>query len=411
MNQSKKLLESTLPISPIEEVLEDIRQGKMIILVDDADRENEGDLTIATEKITPEILSFMMREARGLICTSISHELAQQLNLPLQVRSNSSAFQTPFTVTIDHREVIGSGLTARGRCHTMQRMLKSDVAPDEFVSPGHVYPLIANPSGVFARQGQTEGSFDLARLAGLAPSGVICEILNPDGTMARNQKLIEFSQRHQLKITSVAEIIRYRSKNEVYVRKGPLANLPTDFGEFAVHVFQDDSSQKEHLALVLGDLTANGDQAPILRIHSECLTGDVFGSRRCDCGGQLEMAMQQIVAEGRGVLLYLRQEGRGIGLFNKLRAYELQDEGHDTVEANVRLGFEPDPRDFVVAARMLEKLEIKKVRLLTNNPRKVESLASCGIEVQARLSVVTEPDHYSQEYLRCKKDKLGHLLT
>lgn len=400
----------SLPIAPLEDVLDDIAQGKMVILVDDADRENEGDLTIATEKVTPEILSFMMKEARGLICTSISHELAVQLKLPLQVRSNSSAFQTPFTVTIDHVDVVGSGLTATSRAFTMRQMLEDGITPDQFTSPGHVFPLIANPAGVFARQGQTEGSFDLARLAGLAPSGVICEILNPDGTMARDEKLIHFAQKHQLKITSVAEIIRYRSQNEVYVRMGKSTDQSTDFGEFRVSVFQDDSSQKEHLALVLGDVTDPDQQAPIVRIHSECLTGDVFGSRRCDCGGQLELAMKRIVAEGRGILLYLRQEGRGIGLFNKLRAYELQDRGHDTVEANVRLGFEADPRDFVVAARMLGKIGVGKIRLLTNNPKKVEGLKKSGIDVQERIGVHTEADSYSEDYLQCKRDKMGHLI-
>jgi 3,4-dihydroxy 2-butanone 4-phosphate synthase/GTP cyclohydrolase II len=390
------------------DVVEAYRQGKQVIIVDAKDRENEGDLAIATEKITAEDVSFMLNEARGLICTSISREVSERLNLPLQVVNNNSPFNTPFAVSVDYREVSGRGVTASARALTMRKMLESDLTSEDFVSPGSVFPLIANPAGVIGRQGQTEGSYDLARIAGLAPSGVICEVMNEDGTMTRGDELTVFAEKHGLLITSVADVIAYRLGREVFVRNVATSTLDTDDGEVVAHVFQDDVSGKEHLALVYG---APSKEEPIpVRIHSECLTGDVFGSRRCDCAAQLHSSIDSIRQDGGGVVLYLRQEGRGIGLANKLRAYELQDKGYDTVEANVKLGFEADERDFAVAARMLEVIGFPRVKLLTNNPIKVKTLQECGIEVAERLSVQVPHDPFAEAYLATKKEKMGHLL-
>lgn len=398
-------------IAPFEEVVKRFRAGEMVIIVDDADRENEGDITIATECITPEQVSFMMREARGLICVTISPELAEKLHLPLQVINNNSPFNTPFAVSVDHRSVGGLGVTAAARATTMRKIIELGATMEDFVSPGHVFPLVANPAGVIGRQGQTEGSYDLARIAGLAPSGIICEILNPDGTMARGEKLEEFAKKHGLLITSIEEIMRYRVNEEVLVRAVSKRELETDYGMFTTHVFQDDVDGKEHLALVRGDLARfNESNVPLVRIHSECLTGDVFGSRRCDCGAQLDHAMRRIVEENAGIVLYLRQEGRGIGLANKLRAYELQDRGRDTVDANLELGFEADSRDFAVAAKILAGFGLKKIRLLTNNPQKFKQLSTFGIEIAERIPVVVPEDEYSKGYLETKRRKMGHWL-
>jgi len=398
-------------IAPFEEVVKRFRAGEMVIIVDDADRENEGDITIATECITPEQVSFMMREARGLICVTISPELAEKLHLPLQVINNNSPFNTPFAVSVDHRSVGAFGVTAAARATTMRKIIEPGATMEDFVSPGHVFPLVANPAGVIGRQGQTEGSYDLARIAGLAPSGIICEILNPDGTMARGERLEEFARKHDLLITSIEEIMRYRVNEEVLVRAVSKRELETDYGVFTTHVFQDDVDGKEHLALVRGDLAQwNDTNVPLVRIHSECLTGDVFGSRRCDCGAQLDHAMRRIVEEEAGIILYLRQEGRGIGLANKLRAYELQDRGRDTVDANLELGFEADSRDFAVAAKILAGFGLKKIRLLTNNPQKFKQLSTFGIEITERIPVVVPEDEYSKGYLETKRRKMGHWL-
>jgi 3,4-dihydroxy 2-butanone 4-phosphate synthase/GTP cyclohydrolase II len=400
-----------IQLHPFSEVLADFRAGKPVILVDDAERENEGDITLATEAVTPELMSFMLEHARGLICVSISVELAEQLNLPLQVLNNNSPFNTPFTVSIDHRSVSQSGVTGRSRALTMQKLLEPGAQPEDFVSPGHVFPLIANPAGVIGRQGQTEGSYDLARIAGFKPSGIVCEILQPDGTMARGKQLNEFAERFGLKISSVEEIIKFRIREEVLVRMVGESAMTTDFGACRAFVFQDDVDGKEHLALAFGQekLLDNPD-GTLVRIHSECLTGDVFGSRRCDCGEQLKESMQQIVARGSGIVLYLRQEGRGIGLTNKLRAYALQDQGHDTVEANLRLGFPADMRDFAVAAKMLDHFGVRRVQLLTNNPDKLSTLENFGIEIRSRIPLVVRPDEFSKHYLEAKRDKLGHWL-
>jgi 3,4-dihydroxy 2-butanone 4-phosphate synthase/GTP cyclohydrolase II len=400
-----------LQVTPFEELLETYRRGEMVIVADRADRENEGDIVVATEHITSQQLAFMMREARGLICVSLSSETAERLGLPLQTVNNNSPFGTAFTVSVDHRSVAAEGVTAAARAKTMRALIDDRSTAGDFISPGSVFPLIANPAGVLGREGQTEGSYDLSRLAGLPPSGVICEILNPDGTMARGETLQQFAAQHGLPITTVDEIIRYRLSREILVRAVGSREVQTDFGRFVAHAFIDDANGKEHMVLTYGDVRAVArSQGCLVRIHSECLTGDVFGSQRCDCGAQLARAMEAIVKEGAGALVYLRQEGRGIGLLNKLKAYALQDEGHDTVEANLKLGFAPDERDFRVAGKILHALGIEGIRLLTNNPVKLESLAGCGISVLGRVPLVITPTQYSEGYLRTKREKLGHLL-
>ncbi len=400
-----------LKLDPFQDVLEDLRQGRMIILLDDANRENEGDLVVATEKITAQAIAFMQREARGLVCVSISSELATRLNVPLQVLNNNSLFQTQFTVSIDYKAVLPCGVTAQARAVTLRRLIDPLASADDFVSPGHVFPLVANAAGVLGRRGQTEGSFDLARICGFEASGVICEILNPDGSMARGGSLAAFAKQHKLKLTSVEEIVRYRSQHEVRVRQVGSSHVDTDFGPARAFVFADDFGGKEHLALVYGEPErAHSKMGPLVRIHSECLTGDVFGSRRCDCGEQLKESLKYIKEEGHGLVLYLRQEGRGIGLGNKVKAYHLQDQGHDTVEANLKLGFAADSRDYLVAVKMLNFFGIERLRLLTNNPHKFEYLQAQGIEVTQRLPVFVAPDELTLPYLETKKTKMGHWL-
>lgn len=400
-----------LTIDPFSEVLAEFRAGRPVIVVDDSDRENEGDICVAAEVATSEVISFLMREARGLICVSISTQLATRLNLPLQVYNNNSPFQTPFAVSIDHRDVVPFGVTASSRAHTIKKLLEPAAQPGDFVTPGHIFPLLASEAGVMARQGHTEGVFDLARLAGLAPAGILCEILNSDGTMARGAQLQEFARAHQLRVTSIAEIRNYRALHEIAVRPLSSREVETDFGKFNAVVYADDVGGKEHIALIRGDLsTMPTSYAPLVRLHSECLTGDVFGSRRCDCGQQLEGAMNLVVSEGLGVILYLRQEGRGIGLENKVRAYNLQDEGLDTVEANERLGFLPDERDFAVGAHMLRSLGVRAIRLITNNPEKGDTLSRFGISVVERIPMIVEHDPVREGYLKTKKEKLGHIL-
>lgn len=393
------------------DILADIRAGKGVIVVDSTDRENEGDIIFATEKVTPEIVSFLMRDARGLICVSIPADVADRLRLPLQVLNNNSPFQTPFAISVDHKDVGTAGVTADGRATTMRAIIDPASQAHDFVSPGHVFPLIANSAGVLGRPGHTEGAFDLARLAGLAPSGILCEILNPDGTMARGRQLTEFAKKHGLRITSIKAIREHRDLHEIAVRPLSESDVETDYGSFHATVFADDAGKKEHIAMVRGELARMpASYAPLVRLHSECLTGDVFGSRRCDCGRQLDGAMKLITEEGAGIVLYLRQEGRGIGLENKVRAYALQDQGLDTVEANVHLGFDPDERDFAVGAHILLAMGVRSIRLITNNPAKGAALARFGIAVVERIPMVVAADPYSEAYLRTKREKLGHIL-
>ena len=392
----------------IEDVLEDLRQGKMIILVDDEDRENEGDLTLAAEKVTPEAINFMSKYGRGLICLPMAPELVEKLNLPLMVQDNRSPFKTAFTVSVEAREGVTTGISAADRAHTILTAVSDDAKPDDLIQPGHVFPLRARRGGVLFRTGQTEGSVDLARLAGLKPAGVICEIMNENGTMARMPDLIEFSKKHGMKIATVADIIAYRMRNESFVHLAAETILPTPFGDFKAMAFINDIDDYEHLALVKGDM--DPETEVLVRVHSQCTTGDVFGSFRCDCGVQLEKAMEMVQKEGLGVILYMQQEGRGIGLANKLRAYALQDRGRDTVEANIELGFEADLRDYGVGAQMLAALGVRKMRLMTNNPKKVKGLEGYGLMITERVPIETEPRPENMKYLLTKCQKLGHIM-
>lgn len=406
-----KSLAAAPRLSPLEEILSELRAGKPVLIVDSASRENEGDIMVATDAVTPEAVTFMMEHARGLICVSVSSEVAQRLKLPLQVLNNNSPFQTPFAVSVDLKEVSPRGVTASSRAQTMRALIDPTRTAEDFITPGHVFPLIANDAGVMGRPGHTEGVLDLAKLAGLTPSGILCEVLNPDGTMARGEDLNRFALTHGLKITSIEAIREYRLLHEIAVRPINTSSVDTDFGPFTATVFAEDTGGKEHVALTRGDLsTLPTSYAPLVRLHSECLTGDVFGSRRCDCGRQLDGAMRLVTEEGAGVILYLRQEGRGIGLENKIRAYSLQDQGLDTVEANVHLGFEPDERDFAVGAHILRAMGIHSIRLITNNPAKGEQLARFGITITERIPMVVEADPLSAGYLRTKREKMGHLL-
>jgi 3,4-dihydroxy 2-butanone 4-phosphate synthase / GTP cyclohydrolase II len=402
MNQKHKF-------NTIDEAIEDIAKGRMIILVDDEDRENEGDLCMAAEKITPQAINFMAKHGRGLICLSLTPERVEQLKLPMMSEANTSSFGTAFTVSIEAKKGVTTGISAADRAVTILAAINPASTHEDLARPGHVFPLRAKPGGVLQRAGQTEGSVDLSRLAGLNPSGVICEIMNDDGTMSRVPELMEFAKHHHLKIVTIKDLIKYRTRMERFVRRASTTKLPTEHGDFTVIAYANDVDTNVHLALIKGEIKK--DDAVLVRVHSECLTGDVFGSKRCDCGEQLHKAMEIIDKEGQGVILYMRQEGRGIGLVNKLKAYELQDKGLDTVEANLELGFKPDLRDYGIGAQILVDLGVRKMRLMTNNPKKIVGLEGYGLKVVERVPMEINPHERNLIYLKTKKKKLGHMLS
>jgi 3,4-dihydroxy 2-butanone 4-phosphate synthase / GTP cyclohydrolase II len=393
----------------IEESIEELKKGKMIIVVDDEDRENEGDLTIASEKVTPEAINFMAKYGRGLICISLTAERVEELGLPMMVNNNRAPFQTAFTVSIESRLGVSTGISAKDRSQTVLTAIDPQTKPSDLVSPGHMFPLKAQPGGVLKRAGQTEAAVDLTRLAGLYPSGVICEVMKDDGTMARVPDLIEFCKIHDMKMITIKDLISYRMKSEKFVKRIAEIEMPTAFGHFKAIAYSNILDSQTHIALVKGNVS--GKEGVLVRVHSQCLTGEVFGSFRCDCGAQLINAMEMIEKSGLGVLLYLSQEGRGIGLANKLKAYQLQDNGKDTVEANVELGFKDDQRDYGLGAQILADLGLNKIRVLTNNPRKYIGLKGYGLEIIERIPLEIIPNEDNMSYLKTKKDKLGHMLT
>jgi len=397
------------PFAPIETAIDAFRAGEMVIVVDDEDRENEGDLTLAAEKVTPDAINFMARYGRGLICMPMLQERLEELDIPLMVPQNTARFDTAFCVSIEAKHSTSTGISAADRAATVLAAIDPATRPEDLARPGHMFPLRARSGGVLVRTGQTEAAVDLARMAGLYPAGVICEIMNDDGTMARVPELTKFARKHRLLMITIADLIRYRMRNESQVRKIAAATLPTAFGEFSVYAYESVIDRETHVALVRGDI-ADG-KSVLVRVHSRCLTGDVFHSMRCDCGPQLTNAMERIALEGRGVLLYLNQEGRGIGLANKIRAYELQDQGYDTVEANERLGFKADQRDYGIGVQILKDLGVRSMRLLSNNPRKLVGVEGYGLTVLEWLPLEVPASDLTRRYLKTKKDKLGHKLS
>jgi 3,4-dihydroxy 2-butanone 4-phosphate synthase/GTP cyclohydrolase II len=397
-----------MPTCTVEKAIRDLLQGKMIILVDDEDRENEGDLTMAAEFVTADAINFMTKYGRGLVCLALDSHIADKLDLPPMVRDNTSKFGTGFTVSIEAKKGVTTGISAADRAVTIRTAIAPDTKAQDLARPGHIFPLRAKSGGTLVRTGQTEGSVDLCRMAGLREGAVICEIMNEDGTMARRPQLEDFAATHGLKICTIADIIAYRIRNEILVREVVRAKLPTELGIFELVGFDNDIDDKEHVALVKGDITP--DEPVLVRVHSECLTGDIFHSVRCDCGDQLHRAMEMIEEEGKGVIVYMRQEGRGIGLINKLRAYHLQDKGRDTVEANIELGFPVDLRDYGIGAQILVYLGVRKMKLMTNNPKKIIGLEGYGLEIVERISIEIPPTKENKRYLKTKKDKMGHIL-
>jgi 3,4-dihydroxy 2-butanone 4-phosphate synthase/GTP cyclohydrolase II len=408
MEQRTPVLQKTSPFAAIEEALEDIRDGRFVVVVDAADRENEGDLTIAAEHVTPEAINFMATHARGLICLCLTEERCAELGLRPMTHENQTPYETAFTVSIEAREGVTTGISAADRARTIRVAIDPAKTAGDLIQPGHVFPLKARPGGVLQRTGQTEAAVDLARLAGLTPAGVICEVMNEDGTMARVPDLVEYCARHGFKMITIADLIEYRRRTEKLVERTVSVRLPTTYGEFAAVAFRERLTGKHHVALVKGDVA--GEEDVLVRVHSECLTGDVFHSLRCDCGEQLELALARIGAEERGVLLYMAQEGRGIGLLNKLKAYELQENGFDTVEANVELGFPPDTREYGIGYQILADLGLSTIRILTNNPKKMEGSEGYGLEVVEQLPIEVPPNAENRRYLETKRAKLGHRL-
>jgi len=396
-------------VASVDKAIKTIKEGKLIIIVDDEDRENEGDLTCAAEKVTPDIINFMAKHGRGLICLSLTKHRIRELELPLMVKSNTAPFQTAFTVSIDAKNGITTGISAYDRAQTVLTAINPKSKPSDLVRPGHIFPLQAQEGGVLKRAGQTEASVDITRLAGLTSAGVICEIMNEDGTMARREELEEFSHTFDIPILSIAELIKYRMQNEILVKKIEEADLPTKFGNFKIMIFEDTIYNEHHVALVKGKIKK--DEPTLVRAHSQCLTGDTFHSKRCDCGEQLQLSMKLIEKQGNGVILYMMDhEGRGIGLVNKIKAYAIQEKGKDTVEANQKLGFKPDQRDYGIGAQILVSLGVTKLRLITNNPRKFIGLSGYGLDIVERIPIEIPPNDKNLKYLKTKKEKMGHIL-